>query len=197
MTRKPAVVPPATVRWFTKGEHCIDAEAGSVVVVRHKGFVPALLRFGQRLRYWWARLWGDKTALAVYCELNHVMTVLTGGANATVEEQTFRGGRVSSLVDYQAEAYAVITFAATKAQKSATVAAAQWSVGLAYGIVSIVGLGLSAFLGGFPLNVGWSTTLICSADSCLNARCQGLIPDRSDLSVMPADWARWFDLRLP
>lgn len=204
--RRTAIVPSHTVTWYRQGEHCTDSQAGDIILVRHHGTVPAMIRFGQRLRYWWVRQWArlrhDWLTVAEFdagcCRVNHAMTVVQGGVHAVVEEQTGHGGRLSDLGDYVAEAYCLVHFTtSTLAQRASSVGAAKWAVGLAYGWVTIVALGLGCLLGGVPLTLGWSDGLICSADATLNARCQGLVPDRADLAVMPADLARWCGARYP
>lgn len=189
---KQFVAPRSTFRVYPEGEHCVDAEPGDIVLVHHTGFLPAAIRTGQRLFYWRKRLTGNKDFAKHFCDYNHACVVVEGGENAAVVEMEARGGTRTDLATYSAKKYAVVKIVACSSQRRAAVNWTFYCVFLAYGWVSIVGSALSCLL---PWSISLSTdSPICSTATSLAARCMGLIPDRSDANIFPADLARYFNV---
>lgn len=187
--RKAPVVPRVAVSYYGPGEHCTTAVHGDVILVRHAGVVPWLIRFFQRLRNW-----GKK---APYAEVNHAMTVLSDGPTAVVQQMQGGGGKVVPLRGYVHLWYAVVhTIDATTAQRQAAVAVARWYVGVPYGFPSILADALYLTTG-IPLALAMGQSAVCSTDAAGAQRCMGLIPDKSDVAVRPDDMARYYDVRLP
>ena len=190
---KQFVTPTSSFRIYPEGEHCINSEPGDIVLVRHAGFLPAAIRTGQRLFYWRKRIMGNKHFAKEFCEWNHACVVVDGGDHAAVVEMEARGGTRTELATYTAKKYAIVKLDATGPQREAAVDWTFYCVFLAYGYVSILGSALSCLL---PWSINLSTNSpICSTATSLAARCMGLIPDRSDANIFPADLARYFNVR--
>lgn len=187
--RKPAIVPAATVSYYGPGEHATTAVHGDLLLVRHAGFLPSVIRFGERLR-----CWGDDRPYAL---VNHAATVVSDGPTAVLQEQAGKGGVLTPLRGYVHECYALVhpTASAGKAQALAT-QAARWYLDVGYGWASIGG---DAFylLTGIRVGLAFGQTAVCSADAAAAQRCHGLVPDKPDVSVLPSDLARYYDVRLP
>jgi len=184
------IVPNSTYTLYAKGQHCENASPGDLILVRHKGTFPAIIRFGQRLYYWRKRFVGNIEYNKNYCNFNHAAVVVEGGEDASIVEMEAKGGHQTVLSNYQAEEYAIIKIKATKAQKQGSVDFANYCLDIEYGYLSIAAIVLNVLIGwGISLS---NRGLICSAATSLAARCQGLIPDGPDQTVMPADIARYF-----
>jgi hypothetical protein len=187
-------IPNSTFVIYPKGEHCQNAEPGDIMLIRHKGVMPAIIRFGQRVYYLRKRFFGNLEYENSYCFYNHSAIVVSGGKDASIVEMEARGGKESSIVDYQAESYAIIKLKAYKNQKQLSVDFANYCLNISYGFMSIFAIALNVLIG---WNISLSNKgLICSAATSLSARCMGLIPDGPDTSVMPADLARYFKVRV-
>lgn len=190
---KQFVAPTSTFRIYAEGEHCDDAKPGDIILVEHQGFLPAMIRTGQRLFYWRKRLAGHQDFRKEFCQFNHACVVVDGGPDAAVVEMEAKGGTRTNLSTYSAKKYSVVKLVAPADQKTAAVAWTFYCVFLSYGWVSIVGSALSCLL---PWSVALSTkSPICSTATSLAARCMGLIPDRSDANIFPADLARYFNVK--
>ena len=187
------VVPKSTFSLYPKGTHCENAEAGDLVLIKHKGFMPSVIRFGQNFYYWKKRLAGHLEYESVYCNFNHAAVVVEGGTNASIVEMEARGGNKTNLSNYQAEEYAIIKIKANIAQKQDAVAFANYCLNISYGFISIFAIAINVLIGwGISLS---NKGLICSAATSLSSRCMGLIPDGPDTTVMPADLSRYFKVK--
>lgn len=198
MTSKKAVVPHARVRVFYKGHHCKDAIAGDIILVQHSGKMPATIRLGQRIRYFMLRNVLRRSQYeSVFCQYNHAMVVVEGGERAKVSQMEAAGGRIVDLFDYTDMKYTVVSpIRAEAPQRAATVRMARWCEGIAYGWFSILGCVIDVFIPVISVALGTGQRMICSTATSYALRCMGFIPDKNDTSVMPADIARYFDVRV-
>ncbi len=185
-------VPESSYVVYPKGQHCENAEPGDIILVKHKGKMPSIIRFGQRLYYWRKRFMGHKEFKKIYCEFNHAAVVVEGGINATIVEMEAKGGHKTNLVNYQAEKYAIIKLQASISQKQSAVNFANYCLNIEYGFLEILAISMNILIGLSILIV--SRSLICSAATSLSARCMGLIPDVPDVTILPADHARYFNV---
>jgi hypothetical protein len=185
--------PPSTYKLYAKGEHCTNAEPGDLILIKHKGLMPAIIRFGQRIYYWRKRFMGHAEYKKEYCNFNHAAVVVEGGKDAAIVEMEARGGHKTNLSNYQAEEYAIIKIQASVSQKQAAVNFANYCLGIEYGYLAIFAISMNIIFGMSILLI--SRSLICSAATSLSARCMGLIPDGPDVTVMPADHARYFGVQ--
>ena len=188
------VVPTSTYKIYASGEHCLDAKPGDLIVVRHKGNLPFIIRLGQKIYYWRKRLLGHKEYEQVFTEFNHAAVVVAGGKDAAIVEMEARGGHKTVLSSYQAEDYAVIKLDSAAIQKQGSADFANYCLNIDYGYLSIAAIVLNVLIG-WDISLS-NRSLICSAATSLSARCQGLIPDGPDTTVLPADICRYFGVRL-
>jgi len=195
---KQVVTPKAEISYYYSGQHCTNAVAGDLILVQHQGFLPATIRFGQHLRYWFRRVVLRDTHFdKAYCSVNHAMIVIAGGPQAMVSQMEAKGGTAASLIDYVDKKYAVIhPVDATEEQRKSAVEFAEWCIGIAYGWFSIFGMALDSLIPVIQLSLGTGQRIVCSTASSLAHRCVGLIPDQIDSAVFPADLARYYDVKL-
>ena len=196
--RKGFTAPEASVRVFHEGQACVNALPGDMILVQHDGFAPAVIRFGQRVRYFMLRhLFRRKEFLKIYCQYNHSMIVVDGGPEATVCQMEAAGGRIVKLRDYVDRKYVVVS--PTNVHDTQRLAArrfAVWCEDINYGWFSIFGDVLDVLIPVISIALASGVRMVCSTASCLAHRCMGLIPDKSDVSVMPADLARYYDVKI-
>lgn len=186
-------VPDSSFTIYSEGEHCNNADPGDLVLIRHRGKFPFIIRLGQRIYYWRKRFIGHPEYDSDFCKFNHAAVVVEGGEGTYIVEMQAKGGVKSSLKDYVAQEYAVIKLTADDNQKQDAVDFANYCLNIEYGYISIVAIAINILIGwGISLS---TRGLICSAATSLSARCMGLIPDGPDITVMPADLARYFKVR--
>lgn len=181
-----AVVPSSTYAIFPAGTPITGAQAGDLVLVRHKGVLPKLIRLGQAIRY--------RGKLRPYVWCNHSAIISSPG---WLIEQGARGGVLSRTADYTAEDVAVVRIAMSSTDRAHVVAFAQWTLGIGYGYFSIAAI-VWDLLTGFHLSGGSGLRLICSAAAARALEHGGaFIPDRAPETIMPADLARLFGVVIP
>ena len=195
---KPPVVPQVTVSIFDSGEHCTNSLPGDMILVEHHGAMPAIIRFGQRLRYWaWRNLFRKSQYEKDFCTVNHAMIVVSGGKDALVSQMEAKGGTIVSLASYVDKKYAVVSpVNVSDEQRLSSARVGLWCEGIAYGWLSIFGSAIDCLIPVVEVALGSGQRMICSTASSLAHRCVNLIPDKSDVSVMPADLARYYQVRL-
>ena len=195
---KKADVPEATKTLFEGGQHSITTVEGDLILVVHSGFMPAVIRTGQRIKYWFRRtVLRQAEYLTAYCIYNHAMIVVQGGPEARVSQMEAKGGTIVDLLEYVDKKYVVVsTVNATAEQRAASAAFGLWSEGIEYGWLSIFGAVLDVLIPLVEISLGSGQRMICSTASSLAQRCVGLIPDYADPSVLPADLARYFDVQI-
>ena len=189
------VVPASSYILYPEGEHCTNAEPGDIILVKHNSITSKIIRFGQKHYYWRKRLFGKKEYLKEYCRFNHTAIIVNGGNDAQLVEMASKGGQQVSLLTYQAKEYAVIKLEADEAQKKDAVDFANYCLNIEYGYFAIFAIAMNILVGLSIIVI--TRSLICSAATSLSARCMGLIPDGPDSTIMPADHARYFDVRKP
>lgn len=180
-----AVVPESSYHVLQGGQVCLDAQPGSLVLVRHRGVIPAAIRLAERMR-----------VPRPYCWCNHACVTLTGGPNATVAQAEARGIVETPIAELDAECFAVVDVEMTVAQRRAVVAFARWSLGCGYGFAEIAADAWNA-LSGLELSLGWGNRMVCSTAACRAMERSGFIPARSPGATTPAHLAWWFGVRIP
>ncbi|MGH9095686.1 MAG: hypothetical protein ACRDXE_11040 [Acidimicrobiales bacterium] len=158
-----------------------DYRPGDFLLTHGDATVDHLIQFGQRLRY-------DKA----YCWFNHAVLVV-GEAGDTVEAQA--QGVIRSHIDHYAPGeYAIVNSGLSDADRADAARFGQGMVGVPYGWVTDVSIGLT-FLTGDTLRFSTGGTVICSG---LVAAALSLDEFRVDPShVPPAGLARHYDIRPP
>jgi hypothetical protein len=197
MSRKAAVVPLHTTEYFPKGTHCTTTVPGDMILVRHHGLAPFAIRCGERVRYFFRRNFlRQKEFEKVFCKVNHSMGVVEGGQEATVSQMAPSGGSIVELLDYIDLEYAVVhPTVASEKQMFAAASVGEWTNGLQYGWVSIIGMFIDSLVPFFNIALGYGQRIVCSTQQTQAQRCVGFIPDFSDDGMYPADLARCYDVR--
>jgi len=195
---KNAIVPRATRTMFNSGKHCVTSKPGDLILVVHNGFLPFVIRFGQRIRYWVRRnVFRQAQYKKEFCAFNHSMIVIIGGKEAKVSQMEAKGGTIVDLQNYKSKRYVVVSpIEATNEQLNTVVQFGLWCEGIKYGWFSIFGMILDCFIPTIELALGSGQRMVCSTASSLAHRCIGLVPDQADTSVFPADLARYYDVTL-
>ena len=187
--QKAAVVPSITTGWYPPGLNCTTATAGDIILVRlyktsfFGKIAGALIRFGAWIR----------KSSRPYSWTEHAMTVVRGGPNAIVVQETAKGSVYTSLSTFSSALYVVIHPIVAQNLRDQAVAFANWTVGSKYGFVSIISDGLDDITGWHFAFSTWGR-MVCSAAACRSAERWGLIPDKESDSVQPADLARYFNI---
>ena len=179
--RTDLIVPPHSVRYFPKGEHCTDAQPGDVLLVDHGTFSSDLILAGQR-------------ALAITEPEIKPFTWVTHNAfvreSDLVSEMGFKGYERRTLLDYKAYFYGVVHFDMSDEQRATTLAYDDACQGVEYGWAEFVpevidGLTRARFVG------SWGSSIDCSTHVTLVMMGGGLFPDRSPYAVVPARVGLW------
>ena len=169
--------PAHTTRIFGPGQVCLDAQAGDVVLVRHKGLVAAAIRFFERLRVPGTFAW-----------TNHACVALTGGPNATVIQEDARGSVITPLAELGAVTFTVTHFPTTIPQSEAGADFLRKTLGTGYGFLTIPADAFNA-LTGFEIGFGWGNRMVCSTQTVRYLERLGFVPDRSPYAMTPAHLA--------
>ena len=132
----------------------------------------------------------------IFTEKNHAMIVVVGNGEAKVSQMEPRGGRVVSLQDYaDLEYWVVHPVGTTQEQRDIVVQFGLWTEGIEYGWFSILGMSADVFMPIIELSLGSGNRMVCSTQASLAHRCFGLVPDKNDTGLFPADLARYYNVR--
>lgn len=182
--QREAVVPPSSYRVFLRGETCLDARGGDLVLVRHDSFVAKGIRTVERLR-----------VPAEFCWANHACTVVVGGPNAIVTQEEAHGDVLTPLTGLDAVTYAVVHIPCAPEQDAAAVAFANWAVHLGYGFAQIPADVFNSVTGA-ELGLGWGGRMVCSTQATRTLERKGYIPRRSPDANLPAHLCQDFGVTL-
>jgi hypothetical protein len=186
-------IPPVVVGVWLPGQAIPPIEPGDLLLVRHHGLLPSLIRWAERLR----RPRGiSRGSWTTACTVNHACIAVTGSPDVVVSQEAGHGDELTPLPLLKAAALAVVRFQADDAQRAAGVAFARAAVGSGYGYVQIVADLFNA-LTGLELGLGIGNAMVCSTMSCRTIERYGLIPDRSAASVTPTHLALWTGAQVP
>lgn len=184
--------PPATKRLFEPGQPITSASPGDMVIVHHlHSWQAGMIRFGQRLR----------KRTRPYAFWNHVAVVVPGtcgpDGHPAIIQEVAKGAEltcVNELLDtWRALIHPVNV---SLVQVDALTAFCLYEKGTGYGWGSIVGDALN-MLTGFHLTFGTEGRMVCSALGIRAHERLGLIPDVEPSMALPADAARYYDVKGP
>lgn len=180
------VVPANTVTTYVRGDRPVVAE-GDLLLVRHHGIVPTLIRWACRLR---RPRDVSREEWRAFCRVNHACVAVTDGDRAFVAQAVARGIVLTPLDQLDYFSLGVVHFTTTPAQLDAAVAFADESVGCGYGFLQIPA-DLANAATGVELSLGIGDRMVCSTASTRTLERLGLIPDRSPDCVTPAHLASY------
>lgn len=178
---------PALVVYHSPGAVTIAlAKPGDFILTHGSSWVNRAIRFGQGIRF--------RGKNRTYAFWNHVAVVV--GEDRQIVEAHGRGVRRASLDEYRHVRYAVVDVGASTEDRAEAVRFAEHCVGDPYGFFQIASL-LGWLVTGGKLTIGMDGTEICSQLAARCAERAGAIFDRDPATVMPADFARHYDVRAP
>ena len=175
-------VPKHTIRWYQTNEECTDPVEGDLLLIRHTGLLPTLIRTGERVMAL------SDHGLEPYCWTNHAAIVTYRNGVPMVSEMAGRGNQIVPISTYTHALYAVVNFNITAAQRNAVSAATARCEGIQYGWYQYPFLALDAFH--LHISGGSSERMICSTMATMVQMEGGLWPDRQPLGISPAHLAR-------
>lgn len=169
---------------YPPGEAPDRFNIGDFILTHRRGVLPALIRFGQRIRFR-----GDRR---VFAQWSHAAMIVSGDGHLV--EALARGVQLTHVKKYHETEYTVVNIGATALDRALAVRFALHTVGARYGFVAI----LSEFFTciGSPINIGVDGQYICSGNVS-NALCRTVAIFKHDPSFnQPADLAEHFNVRV-
>src|SRR5512135_2787200 len=171
-----------------RGAAPADFEPGDFILTHSSGFLGALIRFGQTLRFvgrnrrfaWWSH-----AALVVSPAGDLIEALGTGVQRRHISEYQpadFQLVRLRSL--------------ASETDRIQVVRYADWALGQEYGWLTIISISLSLLMGG-KFTFGFDGQSICSGLVARALERTSAIFDRSPSHILPADLARYFSVPRP
>ena len=166
-----------------------DFEPGDFILTHGEACVSRAIQFGQKLRFRGSRstyAWWNHAALIVSKEGDLIEAVGDGVVRNTLDH-------------YASTEYTIVRVPGGLAggdDRGQVVAYAEWALGLEYGYLTAVSIGLNLLLGGkFSFFIDGQT--ICSGLVARALERTGIIFDRSPSHIVPADLALFFDVQRP
>jgi hypothetical protein len=179
------VIPPFTIRWYDKGEHCTDPQSADLLLVDHGNVSSDIIEGAEHA----ATL--RERALKGYTWCGHAAIIRTDlGPTPIVSEMGFKGYERCPLESYRARLYAVVNFTAVEAQRTAACAFDDAMKGADYGWLEYPAIVLDD-LTGLKLDVSWADHLICSAATMIVGSALGFMGSRLATRTEPMRIAMW------
>jgi hypothetical protein len=184
-------IPPFSIRWFEKGEHCHDAKDADLLLVDHGTWEDDAIKFGQEA------LTFTEPELRGYCWCAHT-AIVRGQVNGftMVSEMRFGGFERRPLYDYRHHLYAVVHFEVSDERRLTAVANDEACEGLDYDWLQYPPLVLNG-LTRSRLACTWGDSIICSTHCTMVLMGLSLFPDCPPAMVIPARMALWVDAKSP
>jgi hypothetical protein len=193
MTKKPPRVPSdpywdvyprgkgVELRGLTEGA---PFKPGDFILTHDNSWTSRLIRFGQRLRY--------RGEEAQFARFNHAAIIVS--ANGQIVEAVGAGVKLGHIDDYKQEEYVLVEVSASHEDRLQAVRYANYCVGAPYGWFTILSLAWTLLTGG-RFSFGVLGSHICSGLVAGALERTGAIWDRPNDSIMPADLARYYDVK--
>lgn len=179
------VVPPCTVRFFEKGEHCSDPKDTDIILVDHGSIASTLIEDAEKI----ATIREPELKGFTWC--GHAGIIRTSDATApTVSEMGFKGYERRGLETYQARLYAVVSFDIDDAQRKAAASFDDAMAGADYGWFEYPAI-IADDVTGLQLDASWSDHVICSTHVMMVEAAAGLLGTRLAVRTEPMRVAMW------
>lgn len=179
------IVPNHSVRWYPPGQHCVDAQTGDELLVKHSTIFADAITAGQEA------MAVTRPQLRGYTWPDHDAFIRGSKDGRTmVSEMGPRGYERRPLYDYVAHLYCVVHYTATDEQRGAAAAFDDACSGVDYGwdeyLADILdGITHLKFAG------SWGDNIICSTHLTLVTMAMGFMPAFTPSAVVPAHRAMW------
>lgn len=175
----------ARVERFGPGESARDPVPGDFILTHRHHWVAGLISQAQTRRF--------KGADAVYAHWSHAAVV---AEDATVVEAETRGIERSPITKYRDDEYHLVRLdkELDEAARERVVSYAISRIGQAFGFLDMLGGGIYLFTG-LPVRIVRRNHEICSSLVVRALQRGGLVEDLDPAVTLPADLAKWFDVR--
>ena len=179
------VVPPHTVRFYEKGQHCTDPQNGDILLVDHGSIASTLIEDAEKL----ATL--REPALRGYTWCGHAGIIRTDlGPTPVVSEMGFAGHEYRPFIDYKERLGAVVNLQSGVAQRLAASAFDDAMAGAKYGWFEYPTIVLDDATG-LELDSAYADHVICSTHVMMVEAALGFMGDRLPVRVEPMRIAMW------
>ncbi len=180
----------ASVRRFGPGEapERTAYRPGDFILTHGASIFSYLIRFGQGIRFWGR----DRP----YTWWNHAALIVS--EEGALVEALGAGVLRTSLTKYTPTEFHLVSIegVANEHDREQAVRFAEWCVGMPYGYVTIVSIGLSLLTGG-KFTFGFDGQAICSGLVARALERTNAIFNRTPSHIMPADLAKYFRVEPP
>jgi uncharacterized protein YycO len=170
-----------TVEHYGPGEAPEVTVPGDFVLTHGDAWTSRMIRFGQALRIHGA----DRK----YTYWNHAAMIV--GADGSIVEALGAGVKAGNLSGYLRTSYHIVHVGASAADRVQVVRYAESQVGIAYGFLTIVSIGLG-LLSGAKFTFDFEGQHICSGLVARSLERTDAMFNRSPEHIMPADLAKYY-----
>jgi uncharacterized protein YycO len=178
LTLHPRGIGPSVAEWDR------PAQPGDFILTHQRGWTNTLIRFGQGLRY--------RGKERTYARYNHAALIVSDACDLV--EAVGAGVVRSHISGYRKEDYTLVRVWAYEQDRQQAVDYANYCVGAPYGWFTILSLAWTLLTGG-RFSFGVLGSHICSGLVAGALERTGAIWDRPNDSIMPADLARYYDVK--
>jgi uncharacterized protein YycO len=176
-----------TSKSYGPGEIASEYQVGDFILCHRKGFASWCIRFGQDHS---PRFAGHRE----YGYWSHAALIVS--EEGDLVEALTKGVVRSHISDYQDVEYTLVRVHAAPLDQEEILRFANKVVGDEYGWTTIVCVGLGLMTGG-DLTFGFEGHMICSGLVALAEERAGAVFDRLAEDIVPADLARYYDVKVP
>ena len=181
-------VPKLAARRFGPNEQTqpSDFAPGDFILTHGQSFFSGLIRFGQRLRFW-----GSDRPFAWW---NHAAIIVS--PTGDLIEALGPGVLRTHISKYRPVEYHLVSISGMVSgnDRDEVVAFAEWCLDLQYAWMTIVSIALS-LLTGAKFSFGFDGQAICSGLVARALERTNAIFNRTPSHIMPADLAKYFDVK--
>jgi len=179
------VVPPHSVRFYEKGQHCTDPKDCDIILVDHGTIASTLIEDAEKI------VTLREPELKGFTWTGHSGIIRTGiGSGPIVSQMDFTGYQRKGLEDYSARLYAVVSFDVDPAQRIAAASFDDAMQGADYGWLEYPVIALDDATG-LSLDASWGDHVICSAATMIVASALGFMGTRLPTRTEPMRVAMW------
>lgn len=179
------VIPPHTVRFYEKGEHCTDPKDGDVLLVDHGTIASTLIEDAEKI----ATFREPELRGFTWCGHSAIVRTTLGPA-PMVSEMGFKGFERRGFEEYRKRLYAVVSFDVGDAQRRAAALFDDAMSHADYGWGEYPAIALDDATG-LQLDASWSDHIICSTHVMMVGAALGFMGDRLAVRTEPMRIAMW------
>jgi hypothetical protein len=183
------VIPPLTVRFFERGQHCENPKDTDIILVDHGTIASTLIEDAEKI----ATI--REPALDGYTWCGHAGVIRTSDAIVPmISEMGFWGYERRPLESYRARLYAVVSFDIDDTQRRAAAQFDNAMSGADYGWFEYPAIIVDDATG-LQLDASWSDHVICSTHVMMVQAAAGFLGTRLAVRTEPMRLAMWCGAR--